>query len=66
MEANTGYRVHQDIKPSNILVFSYGETSPYRYTFKLADFGHSHFELHDEAGNEDHGKVAVGTRTYGL
>src|SRR5262245_49137435 len=30
-------RLHQDIKPSNILVMDNGAGSPFRYIFKLAD-----------------------------
>ncbi|KAF2204802.1 kinase-like protein [Delitschia confertaspora ATCC 74209] len=35
--------IHQDVKPSNILVCSGNQNSPYDVVFKLADMGLSHF-----------------------
>ena len=63
--------VHQDIKPSNILVFSNGASSLYDYTFKIAGLGHSHFAESEVTGDDDvdddaAATVPVGARTYGL
>ncbi|KAH8764700.1 hypothetical protein F5882DRAFT_17731 [Hyaloscypha sp. PMI_1271] len=56
---------HQDIKPINILITSNSVASPYKWEFKVADLGLSHFKkVIDEQGiiiaNNAHG-----TRTYG-
>ncbi|TPX11521.1 uncharacterized protein E0L32_007732 [Thyridium curvatum] len=36
--------VHQDVKPSNIFVFSDGDATEFRFKFKIGDFGLSSFE----------------------
>lgn len=60
------YRWHQDVKPSNILVVSGNNDSPYDYQFKLADLGLSHFTstmaLQEDLAGED----TRGTRAYGM
>lgn len=59
-------RVHQDIKPSNILVFIESDkSSRYDVTLKFADFDKTH-TLVVEAGNERAEAIEYGgTRTYG-
>jgi serine/threonine protein kinase len=58
------FRLHQDVKPQNILVVSNEHELPYEWQFKLGDLGLSHFEklssLQDGAAID-----AQGTRTYG-
>ena len=57
-------RWHQDVNPCNILVVSAGASSPYQYTFKLADLGISHFQTSDD-GKETLDYDSFGTQTYG-
>lgn len=66
-ELTRAKRVHQDIKPSNILVFKKpGGTSAYDIVLKFADFGMSH-TLAVEAGNRGRNAIDHGnTRTYGM
>lgn len=35
----TSPRIHEDIKPQNILIFRGSSRSPYSFTAKIADFG---------------------------
>ena len=58
-------RWHQDLKPSNLLVFSGGGTSRYDYHFKIADLGLYHFKCPESADYEDSDIDAFGTRAYG-
>ncbi|KAG8532869.1 uncharacterized protein KY384_002747 [Bacidia gigantensis] len=55
---------HQDLKPSNILLFSSGHGSRYRFVFKIADLGVSHFRKHSPEiyGRTD--PARSGTHTY--
>lgn len=57
-------RLHQDVKPQNILVVSNERTSPHEWQFKLGDLGLSQFE---KFASLKHGAAidAQGTRTYG-
>jgi serine/threonine protein kinase len=58
-------RFHQDVKPTNILVTSNKVSSPYKWEFKVADLGLSHFKkVVDEQGTVT-ANDAHGTRTYG-
>jgi serine/threonine protein kinase len=58
-------RFHQDIKPANILVTSNKSSSYYKWQFKVADLGLSHFKrVVDELGSIT-GNDAQGTRCYG-
>ncbi|KAK4231946.1 kinase-like domain-containing protein [Podospora fimiseda] len=52
--------IHQDLKPSNILVFRHGSGPHYTYTFKIADFGLSSFYVNKPV-HPDRGC----TRVYG-
>ncbi|KAF2764907.1 kinase-like protein [Teratosphaeria nubilosa] len=56
---------HQDIKPKNILVLGENNKSPYRWTFKLADLGLSHFKQINRGAREATDQYSFGTRTYG-
>ncbi|KAL0253078.1 hypothetical protein SLS55_010528 [Diplodia seriata] len=56
---------HQDIKPENILVIGSGRASPYKYEFKLADLGLSHFKRPKSTTGEATDMDTYGTRTYG-
>ncbi|KAL1619885.1 hypothetical protein SLS54_006484 [Diplodia seriata] len=56
---------HQDIKPDNILVISNDRPSAYKYEFKLADLGLSHFRKPQSATGEMTDTDAWGTKTYG-
>lgn len=59
-------RIHQDIKPANILVFSGDGTSPYDCHFKVADLGLTHFKPSDSQPNDPSELDAFGTRAYGM
>lgn len=66
-EANreTCYRLHQDVKPENVLVVSSEQTVPYKWRFKLGDLGLSQFERLTNLKR----RPAIdtqGTRTYGM
>ena len=61
----TSNRWHQDVDPSNILVFSGRSTNPYDVEFKLADLGLSHFQRVTSAAGDETGRDAWGTREYG-
>jgi len=52
--------VHQDLQPSNIFVFSDGDSSAYQFRFKLGDFGLSGFNPEDKPIPD-----CQGTKTYG-
>lgn len=53
-------RTHQDIKPSNIFVFSEGQPQ-YNHTLKIGDFGNSHVT----ASGSNPGIDTGGSKTYG-
>lgn len=61
--------VHQDVKPSNILVCSRQSPGFYSYVFKLADLGSSHFKPKSQpSGEREFAAIERrdrGTRTYG-
>ena len=59
-------RIHQDIKPANILVFSGNGTSPYDCYFKIADLGLTHFKPSGSQPNDPSELDAFGTRAYGM
>ena len=58
-------RIHQDVKPANILVFSGNGTSPYDCHFKIADLGLTHFKPSDPQFDDPSDLDAFGTRAYG-
>lgn len=58
-------RIHQDIKPSNILVTGIKENTPYNWNFKLADLGISHFKRVVDPFGSVKDKDSYGTRLYG-
>ena len=60
------YRWHQDVKPANVLVLSYGAESAFDWQFKLADFGLSHFIRKVPSEGDAMANDARGTRTYGV
>jgi len=58
--------VHQDLKPSNIFVFSEGDSHHYRFRFKIGDFGLSSFELYKAVkGNDGRMPDNKSTKLYG-
>lgn len=57
-------RIHQDIKPTNILVFGGNGTSPYDCRFKVADLGLTHFRPSISQPNDPSELDAFGTRAY--
>lgn len=59
-------RIHQDIKPANILVFGGNGTSPYDCYFKLADLGLTHFKPSNSQLDDPSDLDAFGTRAYGM
>ena len=59
-------RIHQDIKPANILVFGGNGTSPYDRYFKVADLGLTHFKPSDSQLDDPSDLDAFGTRAYGM
>ena len=61
----TSVRWHQDIKPRNILVKSRSDALPYSYTFKLADYGRSHFVDPEATVSVAEDYDTFGTKTYG-
>lgn len=58
-------RFHQDVKPANILVVSNQDSSPYKWEFKVADLGLSHFKRVIGKRESVTANDAHGTRTYG-
>jgi serine/threonine protein kinase len=58
-------RFHQDVKPANILVVSNQESSRYKWEFKVADLGLSHFKRVVGKQESVTANDAHGTRTYG-
>ena len=58
-------RWHRDIKPNNIPVFRTAD-SPYRWTFKLADLGLSHFEAELVTRTEAKSLDLFDNKTYGI
>lgn len=59
-----GHRIHQDIKPSNILLSHSGGQSLYDVDFKLADFGFMRFKEKPERGQDVDGKDGGATQMY--
>ena len=57
--------MHQDIKPTNILVFSGDTDSPYDVHFKVGDLGLVHFKPVTCEPNDETDFDAFGTRAYG-
>jgi serine/threonine protein kinase len=64
LELTEKLRLHQDVKPQNILVVSNEDALPYKWQFKLGDFGLSQFK---KLTSPQDGTAldAQGTRTYG-
>ena len=60
------YRIHQDVKPANILVFGGNGTSPYDCHFKIADLGLTHFKPNSSHSDDPAYLDAFGTRAYGM
>lgn len=58
-------RIHQDIKPDNILLSLQGQDSPYTFAPVLADFGHSDFRVVRADDNDDLGIDRYGNQIYG-
>ncbi|KAL9039214.1 MAG: hypothetical protein Q9180_002660, partial [Flavoplaca navasiana] len=56
---------HHDIDPSNILVVSKGQDSPYDCDFKIADLGLAHFKRYISSLNNATDNDRYGTSTYG-
>ncbi|KAL8879653.1 MAG: hypothetical protein Q9198_002778 [Flavoplaca austrocitrina] len=56
---------HHDIHPSNILVVSRGQDSPYDCDFKIADLGLAHFKRYISLLNNATDNDRYGTSTYG-
>jgi len=56
-------RLHNDIKPDNILVSDQDEDSPYSVSFKLADLGLTGFVVADES-DETQLRDVHGTKMY--
>ena len=54
------------MKPKNILVASCGEASPYKYNFKLADLGTSHFKRIRQNQTNVLDRDTYGGRAYGM
>ena len=59
-------RIHQDVKPANILVFGGNGTSPYDCYFKIADLGLTHFKPSVPQLDDPSDLDAFGTRAYGM
>jgi serine/threonine protein kinase len=58
-------RFHQDVKPANILVVSNHTSSRYKWEFKVADLGLSHFKRVINKRESVRANDVRGTRTYG-
>ncbi|KAL8894790.1 MAG: hypothetical protein Q9192_004050, partial [Flavoplaca navasiana] len=56
---------HHDIDPSNILVVSRGQDSPYDCDFKIADLGLAHFKRYISSLNKATDNDRYGMSTYG-
>ncbi|KAL8894183.1 MAG: hypothetical protein Q9192_004544, partial [Flavoplaca navasiana] len=56
---------HHDVDPSNILVVSRGQDSPYDCDFKIADLGLAHFKRYISSLNNATDNDRYGTSTYG-
>ncbi|KAL8878006.1 MAG: hypothetical protein Q9198_004096 [Flavoplaca austrocitrina] len=56
---------HHDIDPSNILVVSKGQDSPYDCDFKIADLGLAHFKRYISSLNNAPDNDKYGMSTYG-
>lgn len=57
--------VHQDLKPANIFVFRQGDTTSYRYHFKIGDFGMSSIALVRSTNKSVRSPDNDSTRMYG-
>jgi hypothetical protein len=69
---NIEIRLHQDIRPGNILAFreclepdEITAEIPEAFKFKLADLGLSHFVLATHGSNDMEADDTMGTQTYG-
>jgi serine/threonine protein kinase len=59
------YRVHEDIKPENLLLSKQPLTSPFNFVIKFADFGFSHLRLVGPDGTDPLAVDYCGGQTYG-
>ena len=59
-------RWHHDIDPSNILVISRSQDSPYDCDFKIADLGLAHFKRYISLLNDATADNKYGTNTYSM
>jgi serine/threonine protein kinase len=59
------HRWHYDLKPSNILVVSNGCEERYKWQFKIADLGISHFIRNSPQQDDFRAGDTNGTMTYG-
>jgi hypothetical protein len=59
-------RWHQDVKPTSVLVLSYGVESAFDWQFKLADFGINHSTSKSASEGAAMADESRGTQTYGL
>lgn len=59
-------RMHQDIKPANILVFRGKGNSPYDRHFKIGDLVLTSFQPSASQSNDPTDFEAFGTRAYGM
>lgn len=57
---------HHDIDPSNILVVSKGQGSPYDCDFKIADLGLAHFKRYISSTSSATDDDRYGMNHYGL
>lgn len=66
---NSGYGtircVHQDLKPGNIFVFRKGDSTDYRYQFKIGDFGMSSVALVKTMNKSARNPAEPSTKMYG-
>lgn len=57
--------VHQDLKPANIFVFRQGDSTEYRYQFKIGDFGMSSIALVRTMSKSIRSPDNASTKMYG-
>lgn len=57
--------VHQDLKPANIFVFRRDDSNPYKFQFKLGDFGMSSVALVKTRNKSIRGPDNASTKMYG-